>query len=831
MTPKQLETKWQQKWQDTKLYTFDKTKLDKKFYMLEMFSYPSSSTLHFGHWFNYALSDSYARFKSMQGFNLFHPMGFDSFGLPAENYALKTGIHPKVSTYKNIEKMKTQFASMGGTFDWDYYLATSDPSYYKWTQWIFTKLFEKGLAYQKHALVNWCTSCQTVLANEQVIDAKCERCGNDVIRKKMTQWFYKITDYAERLLNDLDKLDWPEKTKIAQKNWIGKSQGADVCFKLENNEKITVFTSRPDTLFGVTFLAIAPEHPLVESLTKPEQQENVKKYLQTAFKKDDITRQSLAEEKTGVFTGSYAVSPVTGKKVPVFVADYVLGSYATGAVMGVAAHDERDFDFAKKYNLEIIQVIKANEGETVLPFTQDGILINSENFSNQTSEQARQSITAHLEDLKMGNKKINYRLRDWSVSRQRYWGAPIPIIYDKDGKAHAVPESQLPVTLPEISDYRPQGTSPLGQNKEYMSATVPGTNQPGTRDADTLDTFNCSAWYFLRHPSANLDTAPFDKELTNKVLPVDKYVGGMEHATGHLLYARFITKFLFDCGYIDFDEPFKSLIHQGMILGSDGQKMSKSKANTINLDDDIEIYGADAIRLYLAFGFNYTEGGPWNDNGIKNMSKFLERVERIVKKYSPSNRNELDAHTLFEMKNNQITNNNLKEKQEYLLQQISQLEYVLNNTIKEVGENYEDFGFNSAVARIMELVNAIYKYDGEEYLHLQTMIDSIEKLVLLIAPLAPHHAEEFWQSLGNPYSVHKQSFPKFDESKLQKQTTEIAVQINSKIVARIDVKTNMPENEVVEKVKQNERASSHLQNKTIIKQIYIPNKLINLIVK
>lgn len=820
MTQREIELKWQKKWQETKLYSFDKTKMDKKYYLLEMFSYPSAATLHLGHWFNYSLADSFGRFKSMQGYNLFHPMGFDAFGLPAENYALKTGIHPKTSTYQNMEIMKKQLTSTGATFDWDYYLATCDPSYYKWTQWIFTKLFENGLAYQKHAPVNWCPSCMTVLANEQVVDNKCERCASEVVRKEMTQWFYKITAYAERLLNDLEKLDWPEKTKIAQRNWIGKSEGAELEFALEDGQKITVFSSRPDTLFGVSFLAIAPEHPLVKTLTKPSEAKAVEKYLLEASKKDEITRQSLAEEKTGVFTGSFATSPLSNKQVPIFVADYVLGSYATGAVMGVAAHDERDFDFAKKYNLEIIQVIKNPSGDTALPFVEEGILTASNNFSGQTSKQAKQNITEALEEAGLGRKKVNYRLRDWSVSRQRYWGAPIPIIYDKDGKAHAVPEDKLPVTLPDITEYKPKGTSPLGQSQEFMNTTVPGTNEPGIRDADTLDTFNCSSWYFLRHPSANLDSAPFDKEITNKIGPVDKYVGGMEHATGHLLYSRFITKFLFDLGYLNFDEPFQSLIHQGMILGSDGQKMSKSKGNTVNLDPYVEQYGSDALRLYLAFGFKFVDGGPWDDSGIKNTSKFLERVERIVSKYAPKNLEALKQEKTLIQEINQNQHNHIEN-----------LEFVLNNSIKEAQESYEDFAFNLVVARIMELTNAIYKYDLEQEVSYNHIKDAIEKLLLILAPLAPHFAEQKWEEFGNAYSVHKQPYPAFNKAKLVKDEVEIAVQVNSKIVSRVMVKSSATQDEAVQSANQDEKVANALDGKQVVKIIYVKDRLLNIICK
>lgn len=798
MTPSEIEKKWQEKWNEEGLYKFDKNNLDKKYYLLEMFSYPSASTLHLGHWFNYSLADSFGRYKALQGYNVFHPMGFDAFGLPAENYALKTGIHPKTSTYANMEIMKKQLSSMGATYDWDYTLATCDESYYKWTQWLFIQLFKKGLAYQKFAPVNWCTSCNTVLANEQVIDGHCERCKSEVVKKEMTQWFFKITDYAERLLNDLEKLDWPEKTKTAQRNWIGKSVGAEVDFALENGEKITVFTSRVDTLFGVTWIVLAPEHELAQKLTKQENKEKVDKYIYETSKKDEITRQSTTLEKTGVFTGSYAIHPLTGKKIPIFLADYVLASYATGAVMGVGAHDERDFDFAKKYNIPVIKVIDNPNGETILPYTESGLLVNSDKFNGLTSEQAKEEITNELEKLGKGRKKINYKLRDWSVSRQRYWGCPIPIVYDKNRNPHAVDEKDLPITLPNITDYRPKGTSPLAQNSEYMNTTVPHSNEKGVRDADTLDTFICSSWYFLRYPNAKDNDEPFNKEFTDKMLPVDKYVGGMEHATGHLLYSRFITKFLYDNGYISFDEPFTSLIHQGMILGADGQKMSKSKGNTINLDSYIKEYGSDALRLYLAFGFNYTEGGPWNDSGIKNMSKFLERVERIIEKYST----EKETGNKYES----------AEKE---------LDYVKNNTIKECANNYENFAFNSAVARIMELVNAVYKYDLEENKNIKLMRDTLQDLIVILSPFAPHMAEEFWQIFGHATSVHKQSYPKYDKHKLVKDEIEIATQINSKIISKIMISANSTDKEIFAIAVKDEKVANTIKDKQILSLIHI----------
>lgn len=803
----EIEKKWQKIWKDNKLYNFDKNEIDNKFYLLEMFSYPSGANLHLGHWFNYSLSDSFGRFKRMQGFNLFHPVGFDAFGLPAENYALKTGIHPKVSTEKNIQIMEQQLSHMGTTYDWNYEIATCKEEYYKWTQWLFLKLYEKGLAYQKYAPVNWCTHCNTVLANEQVVGGVCERCKSEVVKKNMTQWFFKITDYAEELLNGLDKLDWPEKTKLAQKNWIGKSVGAEVDFKTENGENITIFTSRVDTIFGVSYIVLAPEHDLVLKLTTKECLPVVKNYIYEASKKDDITRQSTSEEKTGVFIGSYAINPINNKKVPIYIADYVLSTYATGAVMGVPAHDERDYAFAKKYNLEIIPVISSNSN--TIPYSDNGVLINSEKFNGLKNIDAKKVIIDELKKSNLAREKTNYKLRDWSVSRQRYWGCPIPIVYCEDCGAVPVPYDKLPVSLPVQVDFKPDGTSPLAKDETYLNTVCPRCHKPAKRDADTLDTFVCSSWYYLRYPSAKNNDFAFDPEITNKMLPVDKYVGGMEHATGHLLYSRFITKFLHDIGYLSFDEPFKSLVHQGMILGSDGQKMSKSRGNTINLDSFIETYGSDCLRLYLAFGFNFLEGGPWNDNGIKSISKFLERVERIVLKYITKQSNTQEPYGTAEQ----------------------ELDFVLNNTIKECTQNMEDFAFNSAVARIMELVNAIYKYDLQENKNISLIKYSIETLLKLLAPFAPHFSEELWFKNGNKNSIHNASYPLYDESKLIKSSVEIAVQVNSKIVTRINISPNDNEDNVKKLALSEEKVITAINGKQVFKTIYIINSSINIIAK
>ncbi|HAA81562.1 MAG TPA: leucine--tRNA ligase, partial [Thermoanaerobacter sp.] len=573
------DRKWQKRWEETKLYKFNPKNVDKKLYCLEMFSYPSGAKLHVGHWYNYGPTDSWARMKRMQGWEVFHPMGFDAFGLPAENYAIKTGIHPYDSTMENIRTMEKQLREMGATFDWDYEVITCLPDYYKWTQWIFLKLFEAGLAYRKKAPVNWCPSCQTVLANEQVIDGKCERCGTEVTKKDLTQWFFKITAYAEELLEKLDELDWPEKTKIMQRNWIGKSDGAEIEFKVDGKDlTFKVFTTRADTLYGATYVVIAPEHEIVDLITTEEYKQAVEEYKEYARKQSEIERLSTEKEKTGVFTGAYAIHPLTGEKLPIWIADYVLATYGTGCVMAVPAHDERDYEFATKYNLPIKRVIKGiGDVEDSLPFVEYGVLVDSGEFAGLKSEEARIKIVEKLKQEGRAEFKVNYRLRDWLVSRQRYWGAPIPVIHCERCGIVPVPEEDLPVLLPYDVEFAPTGESPLKKHEGFMNVTCPKCGGKALRDPDTLDTFVDSSWYFLRYPDNKNDKEPFNKEWINKMLPVDKYVGGAEHATMHLLYARFVTKALRDLGYLDFDEPFKSLVHQGTILGPDGSRMSKSK--------------------------------------------------------------------------------------------------------------------------------------------------------------------------------------------------------------------------------------------------------------
>ncbi|MBQ7374164.1 MAG: leucine--tRNA ligase [Clostridia bacterium] len=809
MDMKQIEAKWQAKWEKDKLNYFNKKNVDKKFYCLEMFSYPSASKLHLGHWYNYGLTDSYARFKRMKGYEVFQPMGFDAFGLPAENFAIKTGKHPELTTLENIDTMEGQLKAMGAMFDWNAEIKTCMPDYYKWTQWLFLKLYENGLAYRKEAPVNWCPSCNTVLANEQVDDGHCERCGTQVIKKNLTQWFFKITKYAEELLSCLDGLDWPEKTKAMQKNWIGKSSGGEITFTAESGDEFKVFTTRADTVFGVSYVVLAPEHPLVKKLTTEDRASDVEKYVEETAKINEIERLSTTREKTGVFIGAYAINPANNKKVPIYAADYVLYSYGTGAVMGVPAHDARDYLFAQKYNLPINVVIRNPKGETELPYCEDGMLVNSLSFDGLTSEDARKAILNSLSKEGKGQHKTNYRLRDWLVSRQRYWGAPIPMIHCKHCGTVPVPYKDLPVELPKDVEFRPDGKSPLAKCESFVKVKCPVCGADAERDVDTLDTFVCSSWYYLRYPDNKNEDMPFDPEIINQMLPVDKYVGGPEHACMHLLYARFITKALRDMGYLKFDEPFTSLTHQGIILGPDGNRMSKSRGNVVSPDTYIDEFGSDVFRLYLMFGFAYTEGGPWDDNGIKSIAKFAERIERLVTKvcsYKPE-------------KNIQIG----KEEKELL--------YAEAYCVKNVDRDMNNFSFNTAIARLMEFVSAINKYDGYIEKSNALILKAVDTLILLLAPCAPHFAEELWAMRGNKKSVFLEDYPVCDENALVKDEIELAVQINSKVKAKINVSKDATDDEIKAIALENDIIKKIVGDSQVVKVIVVKGRLVNLIVK
>ena len=806
---KHVDQKWQKIWEDQGAYKFNLKEDKEKLYVLEMFSYPSGSKLHAGHWFNYGPTDSWARMKKMQGYNVFQPMGFDAFGLPAENYAIKTGIHPKDSTVQNIKTMETQLKAMGAMFNWDHEVVTSSPEYYKWTQWLFLELYKNDLAYRKNAPVNWCPSCQTVLANEQVVDGACERCGTDVIKKDLTQWFFKITDYADELLEGLPALDWPEKTKAMQKHWIGRSYGSSVNFLVKDkNLNFDVFTTRVDTLYGTSYVVFAPENAMVKELTTKDNEEAVLAYIEGAKKQSEIDRQSLTREKTGVFTGSYAINPINGRVIPIWVGDYVLNTYGTGIVMAVPAHDERDFEFAKKYGLPIERVISGGES---LPFTEMGPMVNSGEFNGLEGEDAKEKVTAHLEGNGQGSLKVNYRLRDWLVSRQRYWGAPIPIIYcDQCGQV-PVPEEDLPVLLPYDVKFSHDGKSPLAKNEDFVHTTCPKCGGAAEREVDTLDTFVCSSWYYLRYVDNKNSDKAFDKDKINEMLPVDKYVGGPEHAVMHLLYSRFMTKALRDMGYLSFDEPFKSLTHQGLILGPDGLKMSKSKGNTISPDEYIDQYGADVFRMYLMFGFSYVDGGAWSDEGIRSVARFIDRVER-------------NFHNVKDIIKGTHHHEELRAEDKELL-------YWNAHTLKGVTEDAEKMQFNTSIARMMEMTNALAKYASLKSHNRRVLRQVNNEFIRVLAPFAPHFSEEIWQMFGEEGSVFDASWPVFNEDALIKDEIEIAIQINGKIKERVMVDSSSTEDQIKEKVLALEAIQKDLEGKTVIKVIVIKGRLVNIVVK
>ena len=810
---KEIESKWQAYWESQKLYETDLSDTAKKLYCLVMFLYPSGDRLHIGHWWNYGPTDTWARFKRMQGYNVLEPMGYDAFGLPAENYAIKVGVHPSESTEENIRKIRKQLRALGAMYDWTKEINTSSPEYYQWTQWLFLLLYKNNLAYRKKAPVNWCPSCQTVLANEQVINGFCERCDSEVFQKDLEQWFFRITGYADRLLEGLDRIEWPEKTKLMQKNWIGRSEGATVNFPLaERKETIEVFTTRPDTLWGVTYMVLAPEHPLVAELTTSGQQAAVQAYIQETRKLTEIDRTSTEKEKTGVFIGSYCINPVNGEQVPIWIADYVLASYGTGAVMAVPGHDERDFAFANQFELPIREVISP-DGEVHktldAAYTEPGIMIDSGPFTGEPSKTGISKVIDYLEEKGWGGRKVNFRLRDWLISRQRYWGAPIPIVYCEDCGIVPVPEDQLPVELPYEVQFSSSGESPLLTNEEWLNVPCPKCGKSGRREADTMDTFVCSSWYYLRFPNPDLDTRAFDPELIDQWLPVDQYVGGAEHAVMHLLYARFFTKVLNDLGYVKFDEPFTRLIHQGVITNA-GAKMSKSRGNVINPDDYINDYGSDVFRMYLMFMGAYTEGGDWSDDGIHGLNRFIMRVWRLV-------------HQILD---NPPAGNETEKSQE--------LERIRHYSVKMVTHDLQRFQFNTSISRIMELVNAVYLYiqDVPQKNQNQSVLNDVLKtMIRLIAPFAPHLGEELWQMAGETESVFNSDWPVWDEDKLKTDTVNIVVQINGKVRSQLQAPADADDETVRKMALDDEKVQKWIDDKEIVKIVVIKNKLVSVVVK
>lgn len=788
--PIKTQSKWQKIWRETKLYKSPKEPKD-KLYNLVMFPYPSGN-LHIGHWYNFGPADTLARLSKMQGKDVLQPFGFDAFGLPAENAAIKRGLMADEWTVENIRNMNAQIDQIGAMYDMDKTIDTSSPEYYKWTQWMFLKLYHDGKAFQKDGLVNWCPSDKTVLANEQVVDGCCERCGTKVERKNMKQWYFKTTDYAERLLNDLQKIDWPERIKEMQKNWIGKSEGAQIDFAIDGqNHKLEVYTTRPDTIFGVTFMVISPEHPLALELARDDKMAEVKQYIEQAGSKTDIQRMEQ-KEKTGVFSGSYAVNPATHEQVPIWISDYVLMGYGTGAIMAVPAHDDRDFDFAQKCGLEIRQVIDEQQK-----------LVNSGSFDGMASDTAKSEITKWLQKQGRGKKQMQYRLRDWLVSRQRYWGCPIPIIHCESCGVVPVPEKDLPVLLPLQQKFGPDGRSPLLDHPNFTHVQCPECGGEAKRETDTLDTFVDSSWYFLRYPNPHYEDGPFDPVEVKKWLPVDRYIGGAEHAVLHLLYARFFTKFLYDQGHIDFDEPFSKLINQGMILGPDGNKMSKSKGNVVNPDDYVDKYGSDAVRMYLMFMGPYSDGGPWDTKRFEGTNRFINKVWELLT-------NQYD----------QKDQDSIKE---------AELESRLHKTIKKVGEDTSGVRFNTAISALMEFVNHLQKIKSEGSVSAAQWKLSCNTFALLLAPFAPFMSEEIWEQLGNPESVHMQAWPKYDPSLVKDDVVTVVIQINGKLKGEfvIDAESAHDKDELERLAR--EQLGAKLNELDITKTVVVPAKLVNFV--
>lgn len=831
----EIEEKWQAYWD--KNQTFATTEdasfpKEKRKYVLDMFPYPSGAGLHVGHPEGYTATDIYCRFLRMNGCNVLHPMGFDSFGLPAENYAIKTGTHPLKTTEKNIDNFRKQIKRLGFSYDWNREVSTHTSEYYKWTQWIFIQLFKKGLAYESQTPINWCPNCKTGLANEEVKDGKCERCGTQTVRKNIRQWILKITDYADKLLEGLDDLDWPDSVKAMQRNWIGRSEGAAVFFKLEkSDDQLEVYTTRCDTLFGATYMVIAPEHPLVEKITTPEQKEEVESYLQKTAEKSDLERTDLAKDKTGVFSGSYAINPVNGKKIPIWIADYVLISYGTGAIMAVPAHDTRDWEFATKFNLPIVEVLKSKVDVQKEAWTEDGIHVNSDFLNDLNKEDAIKTMLAWLDEHKCGHKAINYKLRDWVFSRQRYWGEPIPLVHcPKCGTVH-IKEEDLPLELPEVESYEPTGTgeSPLANIDSWVNTTCPVCGGPAKRETNTMPQWAGSCWYYLRYIDPKNTEKFIDSEKENYWMPVDLYVGGAEHAVLHLLYARFWHKVLFDLGLVNTPEPFQRLVNQGMItsfayqrkdktlvpsdqveekgdgqyfeMGTDNQlekviaKMSKSLKNVINPDDIIEQYGADSMRVYEMFMGPLQVSKPWSTSGMGGVYRFLDRIWRLS-----------EERTISE-----------EEPTEEMLK-------IIHKTIKKVTIDTDTLNFNTAISQMMVMVNELYKIDNLPR-------KAWETLILMMAPYTPHLSEELWQKAGHNNSLAKEAWPVYDEKLTIDDEIELVMQINGKLRAKISVPRNISKDEMIETALNNEKIQSWIEGKTIIKKIAVPGKLVNIVVK
>jgi leucyl-tRNA synthetase len=796
----EVEKKWQKYWEEHKTFKTEDSSSKPKYYAMDMFPYPSGAGLHVGHPEGYTATDIVSRMKRMQGYNVLHPMGWDAFGLPAEQYAIDTGNDPADFTKKNIATFKRQIKSLGFSYDWDREVNTTDPDYYKWTQWIFIKLYEKGLAYIDEVAVNWCPALGTVLANEEVIDGKSERGGHPVERRPMKQWMLKITAYADRLLEDLDELDWPESLKDMQRNWIGRSEGAEVTFNIEGTESnFTVFTTRPDTLFGATYAVLAPEHPLINNITTAEQRTAVDQYLDRVKTKSDLERTDLAKDKTGVFTGAYAINPINGEKMPIWIADYVLMSYGTGAIMAVPAHDERDYEFARKFNLPIKEVVAGGNIENEA-FTGDGPHVNSDFLDGLNKVEAIGKAIAWLEEKGIGTKKVTYRLRDWLFARQRYWGEPIPIIHWEDGSITTVPEEELPLVLPKTTEIKPSGTgeSPLANIKDWVNVTDPATGKKGRRETNTMPQWAGSCWYYLRYIDPHNSEALASKEKLEEWLPVDLYIGGAEHAVLHLMYARFWHKFLYDIGVVQTKEPFQRLFNQGMILGENNEKMSKSKGNVVNPDQIVASHGADTLRLYEMFMGPLDASVAWSTNGLDGARRFLDRIWRLlISEDGELSSKVADGHE-------------------------EALEKVFHQTVKKVTEDMEALHFNTAISQLMVFINEAYKADFVSK-------SFAEGFIKLLSPIAPHLAEELWGKFGHTGTITYEAWPTFDESKLVDNEVEIVVQVNGKVKTKMLVAKDASREKLEEIALKDGTVQEFIEGKTIRKVIAVPGKLVNIV--
>ena len=812
--PQEIEPRWQQRWDEDQLYRALVDQSKEKYYSLTMLPYPSGD-LHIGHWYAMTPSDARARYMRMQGYNVMFPIGFDAFGLPAENAAIKRNVHPKEWTYKNIDNMRKQLRTMGAMWDWEREAVSCDPSYYRWSQWFFLQLYKNDMVYRKHSPVDYCPNCNTTLAREQVWgdDRHCERCSTPVIKKDLEQWFFKITDYAEELL-DYSLIDWPDRVKLLQTNWVGRSEGAHVDFYTEDSQVIEVFTTRPDTLWGATFMVLAPEHHLVEGLTTEDKRSEVQTYVENAVRQTDVQRESANRVKTGVFTGGYAINPVNKELIPVWVADYVLMTYGTGAIMAVPAHDERDFEFARKYEIEVRPVIQGPE-ESIPPDGASmkeptlvlGKMINSGPMTNTPASESIEKTLAWLESEDIGKRTVNYRLHDWLISRQRYWGTPIPMTYcDKCG-VQPVAEDQLPVLLPDEIEWRPTGESPLKYHPTWKKTTCPECGGDATRETDTMDTFMCSAWYQYRYLSPEYDSGPWDKEELDYWMPVDTYTGGIEHATMHLIYFRYFTKALRDIGLLEYDEPVMKLRNQGVILGEDSEKMSKSRGNVIAPDSLVNKYGADAVRAYLMFFARWDQGAPWSGSGIEGVSRWLQRVWRIVME-------SLDDRDVSEIDQRDVRDLHRK----------------VHQTIKQISHDMEHFQFNTVISALMELTNALSKAVSDNLTNTEVFDHGLKTLLKLMAPVTPHISEELWSKLNNSYSIHQQSWPEIDNEAVLEEEITLIVQVNGKVRERLIVPANIDAKNAKSQALSSENVQRHLDGKEPQKVIYVPGRLVNIVV-